>query len=317
MNICITGALGHIGSSLIRNLSASSVNKIYLVDNMYKQRYCSLFDLPKKSHFIFYQIDILSPKMEKIIKDCQIVIHLAAISDAESSMKEQKEVNRVNKKGLKYIVNLCAKYNCSIFFPSTTSVYGSSSKLVDETAKGKNLQPQSPYAESKLYGERLLKLVSQKQGFRYVILRFGTIFGYSIGMRFNTAVNKFGFQATSNQNITVWKTAYDQKRPYCDLIDCISAINHVINSNLFDNQIYNIVTINVTVKDIVDAFKKYIPSVKISYVNSPIMNKLSYGASNAKSIKKGFVYKGSLDKSVKEYIKKLENINYKVDKKNL
>ncbi len=317
MNICITGPLGHIGSALIRNLKSASIKKVHLIDNMYKQRYYSLFDLPDKPHFVFHQIDIFSDEMEKIIKGCQMVIHLAAISDAESSMKEQKEVNRVNKRGLDYITHLCAKYNCAIMFPSTTSVYGSSAQLVDETAKGKDLQPQSPYAESKLFGERLLQSASKEQGLRYVILRFGTIFGYSIGMRFNTAVNKFGFQAASNQNITVWKTAYNQKRPYCDLADCISAINHVISNNLFDNEIYNIVTVNVTVKDIVDTIKKYVPSVKIAFVNSPIMNKLSYAANNEKSIKKGFTYKGNLDESVKEYIRKLRNINSLVVKKNL
>ncbi len=316
MNICITGPLGHIGSALIRNLP-SSVDRVHLIDNMYKQRYYSLFDLPSKPHFVFHQIDIFSQEMEKIIKDCKILIHLAAISDAESSMKEQKEVNRVNKRGLGYIIDLCTKYHCSLFFPSTTSVYGSSAELVDETASGKDLQPQSPYAESKLYGERLLKLAWKKKGLKYVIVRFGTIFGHSIGMRFNTAVNKFGFQAASNQSITVWKTAYNQKRPYCDLIDCISAINHVITNNLFDNQIYNIVTVNVTVKDIIDTIKKYIPDVKISYVNSPIMNKLSYAASNKKSLEKGFTYRGNLDKSVNEYIRKLKNINSFVAKKNL
>ncbi len=316
MNICITGPLGHIGSALIRNLP-SSVDRVHLIDNMYKQRYYSLFDLPSKPHFVFHQIDIFSQDMEKIIKDCQIVIHLAAISDAESSMKEQKEVNRVNKKGLGYIIDLCAKYDCAIMFPSTTSVYGSSAELVDEIASGKDLQPQSPYAESKLYGERLLKLAGKKKGLKYVIVRFGTIFGHSIGMRFNTAVNKFGFQAASNQNITVWKTAYNQKRPYCDLVDCISAICHIITNNLFDNEVYNIVTVNVTVKDIIDTIKKYVPDVKISYVNSPIMNKLSYAASNKKSLEKGFTYRGNLDKSVKEYIRKLRNINSLVTKKNL
>ena len=303
MNICITGALGHIGSALIRSLNNSSIDKIHLVDNMKKQRYCSLFDLPKKN-FIFHQLDILSPKMEEIIEDCQIVIHLAAISDAESSLKDIKEVNRVNKKGLYYIADLCSKHHSSLFFPSTTSVYGSSSRL----------QPQTPYAQSKLFGEKYLQSLAKKQKLNYLIFRLGTIFGYSIGMRFNTAVNKFVFQAATNQSITVWKTAYNQKRPYCDLVDSINAINYVIANNSFDNQIYNIVTINLTVKDIIKVIKKYIPSLHISFVNSPIMNKLSYAISNKKSLKKGFIYKGNLDKSVKEYIKKLENINYLVKK---
>ncbi|MBU0987007.1 MAG: SDR family NAD-dependent epimerase/dehydratase, partial [Proteobacteria bacterium] len=60
MNLCITGALGHIGSKLIRNLSIPGLKKVYLVDNLLTQRYASLFDLPYGIDFIFHPIDILS-----------------------------------------------------------------------------------------------------------------------------------------------------------------------------------------------------------------------------------------------------------------
>src|SRR3989338_7527810 len=307
MNSCITGALGHIGSSLIRNLKSRDIGRVFLIDNLNKQRYCSLFDLPNKPKFVFVETDILSKKMELIVKDSDIVIHLVAISDAESSIKEAAEVNRVNRVGLRHIVKLCSKYHKSLLFPSTTSVYGSSAKILNEESTGKNIQPQSPYAESKLYGEKYIMSEAQKKGFKYTILRFGTIFGYSIGMRFNTAVNKFVYQAATDQNITVWKTALNQKRPYCDLVDCISAINYVIESNLFNNQIYNIVTLNLTVKDIIVEIKKFIPQVKISFIKSAIMNKLSYSVSNEKSLKKGFKYSGNLNRSIKKYIQKLGN----------
>lgn len=317
MNICITGALGHIGSALLKSFDNSQIKTIHLVDNMNKQRYCSLFNLPDKYNYIFHEMDILSSDIEQIIKDSDIVVHLAAISDAESSIRELKEVNRINRKGLKYIADLCAKYHVSLIFPSTTSVYGSSVTLTDENCSDKQLLPQTPYADSKLFGERYLRQLGEKKGLHFLIFRFGTIFGHSIGMRFNTAVNKFGFQAATDQNITVWKTALKQVRPYCDLIDCINAINYVINNNIFNNEIYNIITINLTVKNIIDAIRKFIPRAKISYVDSPIMNTLSYAVSNKKSLNKGFSYHGNLDKSLLSYFKILKNVNSKVIKLNI
>ncbi|MBL7212002.1 MAG: SDR family NAD-dependent epimerase/dehydratase, partial [Desulfobacteraceae bacterium] len=60
MNICVSGALGHIGSGLIRNLTVPGLNRVYLVDNFLTQRYVSLFELPQGIDFIFREVDILS-----------------------------------------------------------------------------------------------------------------------------------------------------------------------------------------------------------------------------------------------------------------
>jgi nucleoside-diphosphate-sugar epimerase len=316
MNICITGALGHIGSKLIRNLRISTLKTVHLVDDFLTQRYASLFDLQDNPRFVFHEIDILSPKIKDIIKDSDVVIHLAAITDAESSVQKNDLVNTVNKKGFKHVVDLASEYKKPIIFPSTTSVYGSQSELVDETCQ--ELKPQSPYAESKIWAERYLESLGKKRKLYYIILRLGTIFGYSIGMRFHTAVNKFIFQAVNGQEITVWKTAYEQKRPYCDLDDAIAAINFSTENKIFkDNEIYNIVTLNSTVKGIISIIKEYIPEIRIKYVESKIMNQLSYEIDNSKSIKRGFAYKGNLKKSIKKTIEKLKNVNYMVEKINV
>ncbi|MBL7197095.1 MAG: SDR family oxidoreductase [Candidatus Omnitrophica bacterium] len=317
MNICITGALGHIGSQLIRNLSAPFLNKVYLVDNFLTQRYASLFDLPSGVNYYFHEMDILSKDIVSIIEDSDILIHLAAVTNAEASFQDSELVDKINKKGLENIARLCTKHNCSLIFPSTTSVYGSQSNVVDESCKDSDLHPQSPYAESKLYGEKLLQSLSQKNKLNFVIFRLGTIFGYSIGMRFHTAVNKFIWQAATGQEITVWKTALDQKRPYCGLNDCINAINHTISKQIFDCQIYNIVSMNLAVKNIIDAIKEHIPDVRIKFVDSPIMNQLSYNASNKKSLERGIAYGDNLKDSIRESIDKLRNVNYSIVKQNL
>jgi len=312
MKICVTGGLGHIGSKLIRNLDILSLKTVHLVDNLFTQRYSSFFDLPEKPKFIFHEIDILSSEMVEIIKDSDVVIHLAAITDAESSVSKKTLVGKVNRKGLAYVARLCAKYRKALIFPSTTSVYGSQDSLVDEECT--ELRPQSPYADSKLEAERYLQRLGKKKNLKFIILRLGTIFGYSIGMRFHTAVNKFIMQAANNQDITVWKTALDQKRPYCDLDDATASINYAINNKIYDREIYNIVTKNYTVKDIIDTIQEYVPDVHISFVDSRIMNQLSYNVDNQKSLKRGFTYRGNLARSIKETVSKLRNVNYSVKK---
>ena len=71
-------------------------------------------------------------------------------------------------------------------------------KTVYETEK--KLTPQSPYAEIKLKEENMLK---KQKKISYISLRFGTISGYSEGMRFHTAVNTFCFNAIMNLKIPI------------------------------------------------------------------------------------------------------------------
>lgn len=308
MNICITGALGHIGSYLIHNWKIGKVNKVYLVDNLTSLRYPTLFSLPKNPKYIFKHMDIKSPDLERIIADSQIVIHLAAISDQEYSYKHPRLVRQVNVLGTKHIIELCQKHNTRLLFPSTTSIY-SQNGVVDENNPLNDQKPESPYAKSKLIIEKYLTRNRSANKLKYVILRFGTVYGYSIGMRFNTAVNKFIFQAAFGQKITIWKTAFNQIRPYCDIVDAGDAIFYVINNKLFDFQTYNIVSSNLTVKEIVEKIKKYIPKTKVDYINSLAMTNLTYTVLNKKSIKAGFSYKADFDITFKKTIRKLTNIS--------
>ena len=128
----------------------------------------------------------------------------------------------------------------------------------------------------KLKEEELIKNLIKMEGLKAIHCRFGTIFGASPGMRFHTAVNKFCWQAVMGQPISVWTTAYDQKRPYLDLLDASQAIIYIIKNNIFDGQIYNVSTQNSTVRDVVETIKDFVPSLKIEFVDNRIMNQLSY-----------------------------------------
>ena len=63
MKIIITGALGHIGSFLFRKLIKEElITKIYILDNLQSNRYCSLFNIPKNNKIKFLNIDLLNQK---------------------------------------------------------------------------------------------------------------------------------------------------------------------------------------------------------------------------------------------------------------
>jgi nucleoside-diphosphate-sugar epimerase len=310
MKLLITGALGHIGSKLIQSIEPGLFEEVRLIDNMMTQRYCSLFNLPGGVKFKFYEDDVCLKSINKYFKGVDVVIHLAAITDAVSTFDKKKLVEEVNYLGTKNVAEACLRNKCCLIFPSTTSVYGSQSEAMDEGCAAEGLNPQSPYAESKLKAEKLLIKWGNESKLRFVICRLGTIFGTSIGMRFHTAVNKFVWQACLGRPITVWRTALNQRRPYLDLDDAVKAFFYIIDKNLFSLQIYNIVTVNSTVAEIIEIIKKKIPDLKVKYVDCAIMNQLTYTAANDKFKKTGFKFKGQMTKGINDTIKMLSGANH-------
>lgn len=307
MNLLITSALGHIGSKLVSDIPAGMFERVYLLDNLSTQRYPVLFNLPE-GPFRFLEEDILMTDLGKYLDSGDVVIHLAAITNAEASVGIAEEVDLTNLNGTERLARACAASGSKLVFLSTTSVYGVQTDVVDEDCPVEHLKPQSPYADSKLKAEHMLREMGQREGLDFVICRFGTIFGVSTGMRFHTAVNKFCWQAVMGQPITVWRTALDQKRPYLDLKDAILALKFIAQRDLFDCGTYNVLTTNSTVKDIVDIISQHVPDVSIQYVDSPIMNQLSYTVANDRFIGLGFEFTGSLEDGIGDTIQLLRGV---------
>ncbi len=298
MRIVITGALGHIGSLLLRELPTQFKNlSIVLIDNLATQRYCSLFFLPKSGRYTFVEADILTADLHHLFKGADAVVHLAAMAEPEGSFLKQKIVSEVNYRGTQRVAAACLKNDVPLVFPSTTSVYGSEDKVMSEDLPYSRLKPQSPYADTKRRSELHLHSLT-KRGLRFTILRFGTIFGPSVGMRFHTAVNRFCWQAAHGQPLTVWKTALEQRRPYLDVRDAVGAISFFLKKKSYEGRVFNVVTDNFTVAEIVKTIRKNMGALKIKLVSSKIMNTLSYDVPSSKIKRLGFRFCGNLAKGV-------------------
>lgn len=306
--ILVTGGLGHIGSRLIRVLPEMlGETEIIIYDNLLTQRYCSLFDLPDKAKYKFVNGDILKNHLEEDFFGADVVVHLAAITQATESIYQPDAVEKVNYEGTIKVADACLKLQIPIFFPSSTSVYGSYNSLVDEETEVSIFNAQTPYAETKVAGEQYLAKLG-KEGLRYTVIRFGTIFGISPGIRFHTAVNKFTWQACVGEPISVWETAYHQRRPYLDIEDAVKGISFIIKNNLFHNEIYNLVTLNATVADIISEIKKNVPDAKIAFVKSDAMNNLSYDVLCSKIEELGFTCNGALQRGVYDTVNMLRGV---------
>ena len=303
MHVLVTGGLGHIGAALIRHLAESRrVRAITILDNLLTQRYASLFDLPKEGDYTFVEGDVLEPEdVARAMRGVDAVVHLAAITNAENSFDISEQVQAVNYGGTRNVVEACIQQGVqSLVFPSTTSVYGPVSGIAREECDRSELCPQSPYATSKLAAEQEILAASQRGDINGVVLRLGTIFGPSPGMRFHTAVNKFIFFAVTGRALTVWSDAVELVRPYLALEDGVAAIEFMLERPEAAGQVYNVVTLNATLDKVIDAVRSNIPGVEIEYTKTRLLNQVSYHVDDKKIRELGFSYSGNLADGVKE-----------------
>ena len=307
MKILITGACGHIGSYLFENVyKIKNVSKTILVDNLKSNRFSSLFNTQKKNNLNFFIKDLNDIKSLSEFHDVDLIIHCASMTNAEKSFGKEKEMYNNNINCMKTAIKYCSGHNTRLVHLSSTSVYGKQAKLVDETCEKKFLKPQSPYAKIKIIEENLLK--KNKNKLKYNTFRFGTIAGVSKGIRFHTAVNKFCLNASLDNKIHVYKTALHQFRPYLSIVDSFQTFKFTIEKNFFQNDIFNVLTGNYTVNQILNKIRKFKKNISIDYVNAPIMNQLSYHVDDRKIKHHGLKLKGSIEKDIKDTLKLLQNL---------
>ena len=307
MKILITGACGHIGSYFIENLyKIKKVKKAILIDNLKSNRFNSLFNTNKKNKVEFYLKDLNDIQSLDQFKNISIVFHFASMTNAEKSFDKEKEMFSNNLNCLKTVIKFCEKTNAKLVHLSSTSVYSKQAALIDETCEKKYLKPQSPYAKIKIMEENILK--KNTKLIKYNTFRFGTIAGVSKGIKFHTAVNSFCLNAAIGERIKVYKTALHQYRPYLSLEDAFKLFKFCIDKNFFENDIYNVVSNNFTVNQIINKIKKLKKNIKISYVSSAIMNQLSYHVDKKKLSNRGLFLNSNLDRDVADTLNLFKNI---------
>jgi len=309
LTILVTGGCGYIGSKLIRDLASEEKLAgvtIRVLDNMLRERYVSLMDLPAKGNYEFIEGDIRKEDdLKKAFQDVDMVIDLAGITNAPVSFERKDLTFDVNVSGGQRVVDHAVKAGVKRFvYSSTASVYGPTRGVVDETVVCK---PISPYGESKLQAERAC-LEASKRGMNSTVLRLGTVYGYSIGMRFDTVVDRFVYLACSGAPLTVWESARSENRSYLHLQDTCDALVHALMRNDMNDQIYNVVGENASIDRITSAIAKEVPGLIIIVTPTPNLNQVSYELDASKIARVGFRPRHGMEEGVKEMVARFRGI---------
>lgn len=253
----ITGGLGHLGSQLIRDFSTCvGVDELVVVDNLATQRYCSLFDLSSPVPIRLIESDLLDAQLTRVFDGAACVIHLAALTEPELSLKKPREFTELNYQLTQCVVEACVSSATDLIFPSTTSVYRNNYDTSALEPGSSLLTGQTPYAAGKLSEERLVNEQMTNAGLSFQILRLGTLCGFSAGMRFHTAINRFCWQAVNGQALTLYDGTRELVRPYLTLTDASSLIRQVLLGKTSDSSVANAVTMSLPLASVLDLLEQ-------------------------------------------------------------
>ena len=98
-------------------------------------------------------------------------------------------------------------------------------------------------------------------------------------------------------------------RPYLSLSDVLKVFKFTIENSFFNNNTFNILSQNLTLKKIISYFKKYKKNIRINYETSKLTNQHSYKISNKKFSKQALVLKSKIQFDIKSTLKIFRSIN--------
>ncbi len=311
MVVLVTGGCGYLGSHLVREMATRREfegETIRLFDNMLRDRYVSLFDLPREVRFEMIHADIGDlDKIRLAMKDVTTVVAASDITNAPISFERKELTYQTNYVGALNVFNTAIDADVERYiYTSTASVYGFTQDVVDETSP---CAPQSPYAEYKLKAEVEMKRISEDKSFSWTSLRLGTVVGPSIGMRFDTVLDKFSYYASIGHPLTVWDTALNEARPYVEIRDVSRAYIFAVQSKKMDNEIYNVVVENLTMSDVIGRMRIHFPEVEVQVSPCPDLNQASFVVSSDKLRNLGFEYKYSVDDGIKSLAERFSGVH--------
>ncbi|NLW48200.1 MAG: SDR family NAD(P)-dependent oxidoreductase [Firmicutes bacterium] len=232
--ILITGGAGFIGSHLAEELARQG-NELVIIDNL---RTGKLVNLSNIGH-TFINADIRDyAVLKSALEGCSSVYHLAALTSVVESMDKIEECVSINLQGALNVLKAVRENGVKkICFASSAAVYGDSPELPKiETMR---LDPQSPYAITKVDGEYYCNLYKDFYGVATVSARFFNVFGerQDPNSAYASAIPIFIRKALSNEPINIYGDG-TQTRDFIYVKDIVKALIFLMENN--SAGVYNI-----------------------------------------------------------------------------
>lgn len=274
MKVIVVGGAGYVGCELTK----------LLLKNDYKVTVYDLFiygdNLKEHQNLTKIKGDIRDKKLlEKIVTNCDVLIHLACISNDPSFDLDPELGKSINFDPFEHLVKISKDNGVKKFiYASSSSVYGiKDDENVNETF---SLKPLTDYSKFKAMCEEILLKYNDKN-FNCCIIRPATCCGYSDRQRLDLVVNILTNHGYNNKLIKVFGGS--QMRPNINIKDMCNSYLHVMRSleKNINGQVFNVGFENMPVIEIAKLVKKVLGG-DINILQEKSNDLRSYHISSAK-----------------------------------
>jgi nucleoside-diphosphate-sugar epimerase len=305
--ILVAGGAGYIGCVLIPRLLRRGY-RVRLLDRLYfgEEALASFRD----------QVELVVADVRDVpstaLDGVDGVINLSGLSNDPTAEFDPDANWQMNAIATETLGQKCVERGIERYvFASSCSLYdGLPPGMHDETAE---IEPRAAYATSKRYGEEsLLKLVDD--GLVPVLLRNGTVYGWSPRMRFDLVVNTFVKDALLNGRLMLHGGGW-MWRPLVDVRDVCDAMiaGYEAPSELVRGEVFNVLHSNYQIRELAMLVAGTVQltgrTVMLEEVPAPKLTR-DYECSNAKlSTTLGFIPRHSVLEAATDLVQRIETLD--------
>ena len=231
MKILVTGAAGYVGTHLINRILEDdrfADYEIVGIDNFLvgnKENY-ELIRKDRRVNLLYGDICDAN-SMREMLKDVEIVYHLAAISGVVPCNKNPELALKINVEGTLKLLEQSVKNDIEYFiYPSSAAVYGQINGNLAKEDMAPN--PLNNYGAMKASCEALCKAYYNSYGLGTVILRFTNIYGVGVYPKWRTVITNFIKSALMNEPLIIHGSG-EQKRDFIHIDDVVEIYKIVVN----------------------------------------------------------------------------------------
>lgn len=247
--VLLVGGAGYVGCVLAEELVERGY-AVKILDRLYFGDH-GLREIRDRVELVASDMRVIDPE---ILSDVDAVVNLGGLSNDPTAEYNPKANYEMNTTATIELANMCQQLGVRRYvFASSCSIYdrGVGNDLgdvvQDETSQ---VDPRAAYSGSKRAAEKaLLEMVGDE--FCPVILRKGTVYGFSHRMRYDLVVNTFIKDALSKGHITVFYGG-EMWRPLVDVRDAARAYIAALQAeeNLVKGEIFNVSFQNMRISEL-------------------------------------------------------------------
>ena len=223
--ILITGGAGFIGSHLVRHFAAQA--EVTVLDDLRSGYARNLEGVRCR----FLQGSILdATALQQAIAGAEEIYHLAAMISVPESVAKPAECAELNTEGTRRVLDAALVAGArKVVLASSAAIYGDNPTV--PKLESMTPEPKSPYAETKLAGERLLEQYRLDHGLGSTSLRFFNVFGPRQDPRsaYAAAVPIFIAKALCDEPISIHGDG-GQTRDFIHVTDIVAALAYAGDS---------------------------------------------------------------------------------------